>query len=67
MYPPCAEPEARNSAVGWHWNTHILHVVFNQGHVITKFKDITRLVMISEDKIGVTSCNEVLIRHLKKK
>ena len=19
MYPPCAEPEARNSAVGWHW------------------------------------------------
>ena len=24
IYPPCAEPEARNSAVGWHWNTHIL-------------------------------------------
>ena len=23
IYPPCAEPEARNSAVGWHWNTHI--------------------------------------------
>ena len=22
---PCAEPEARNSAVGWHWNTHTLN------------------------------------------
>ena len=22
IYPPCMEPEARNSAVGWHWNTH---------------------------------------------
>ena len=22
IYPPWAEPEARNSAVGWHWNTH---------------------------------------------
>ena len=22
IYLPCAEPEARNSAVGWHWNTH---------------------------------------------
>ena len=22
IHPPCAEPEARNSAVGWHWNTH---------------------------------------------
>ena len=22
IYPPCAEPEAHNSAVGWHWNTH---------------------------------------------
>ena len=22
-YPPCVEPEARNSAVGWHWNTHL--------------------------------------------
>ena len=21
IYPPCVEPEARNSAVGWHWNT----------------------------------------------
>ena len=21
--PACVEPEARNSAVGWHWNTHI--------------------------------------------
>ena len=20
--PPCVEPEARNSAVGWHWITH---------------------------------------------
>ena len=19
IYPPCVEPEARNSAVGWHW------------------------------------------------
>ena len=22
IYPPCAEPKARNSAVGWHWKTH---------------------------------------------
>ena len=20
IYPPCVEPEAQNSAVGWHWN-----------------------------------------------
>ena len=26
IYPPCTEPEARNSAVGWHWNTHIIFV-----------------------------------------
>ena len=25
IYPLCAEPEARNSAVGWHWNTHVRH------------------------------------------
>ena len=24
MYSSCAEPEARNSAVGWHWNTRII-------------------------------------------
>ena len=22
IYPPCVEPEAHSSAVGWHWNTH---------------------------------------------
>ena len=22
IYPSCAEPEAHNCAVGWHWNTH---------------------------------------------
>ena len=22
IYPPCVEPEACSSAVGWHWNTH---------------------------------------------
>ena len=22
IYPPCVELESRNSAVGWHWNTH---------------------------------------------
>ena len=22
IFTPCAEPESRNSAVGWHWNTH---------------------------------------------
>ena len=24
IYAPCAEPKTRNSAVGWHWNTHFL-------------------------------------------
>ena len=24
IYLPCAEPKARNSAVGWHWNTYTL-------------------------------------------
>ena len=23
IYPPCVEPEARNSAVAWHWNTYV--------------------------------------------
>ena len=23
IYPPCLQPQPRNSAVGWHWNTHI--------------------------------------------
>ena len=23
IYPPCVEPEARNSAVGWYWNTQL--------------------------------------------
>ena len=27
MYPPCAEPEVRNSAVGWHWNTLLTECV----------------------------------------
>ena len=25
IYPPRVEPEAHNSAVGWHWNTHIFN------------------------------------------
>ena len=28
IYPPCMEPEARNSAVGWHWNTHTLPMLY---------------------------------------
>ena len=38
IYPPFAEPEARNSAVGWHWNTHTLSLAISQLQTLTVAK-----------------------------
>ena len=40
IYPPCAEPEARNSAVGWHWNTHT-HTFYTHTHTYSQFYKLT--------------------------
>ena len=34
IYPPCAEPEACNIAVGWHWNRPIFEVTSRRWYVI---------------------------------
>ena len=34
------EPEARNSAVGWHWNTHILSFILKQDTVFVMYVEI---------------------------
>ena len=31
MYPPSAEPEVHNSAVGWHWNKQNKYIFVSHG------------------------------------
>ena len=35
IYPPCVERDARNNAVGWHWNTHT-HILKEKNSILDR-------------------------------
>ena len=69
IYPPCVELEARNSAVGWHWNTHtflfyLLTFAITEKHRMMVYDKPKVVVGIEENNKGTLALSEKYTKFL---